>query len=123
MLNKKEFITLIAERNNTTKVEATKIVEAFLDGLEAACEQGTGVNFVGLMKAEIVDIPERHGVTKLGGEEKEWNGIIENLAYHELPHTGGSGTGWYMVGGIFLMTGSGILLTYKYVKRRKWKIF
>lgn len=62
-------------------------------------------------------------VTSPGGEEKEWNGIIENLAYHELPHTGGSGTGWYMVGGIFLMTGSGILLTYKYVKRRKWKIF
>lgn len=57
------------------------------------------------------------------GEEKEWNGIIENPAYHELPHTGGSGTGWYMVGGIFLMTGSGILLTYKYVKRRKWEIF
>lgn len=72
MINKKEFIALVAERNNTTKVEATKIVEAFLDGLEAACEQGTGVNFVGLMKAEIVDIPERHGVTKLGGEEKEW---------------------------------------------------
>ena len=43
-------------------------------------------------------------VTSPGGEEKEWNGIIENLAYHELPHTGGSGTGWYMVGGIFLMT-------------------
>lgn len=45
--------------------------------------------------------------------------VITNAPTYELPETGGSGTTPYAMGGLLLLVGSGSLLLYNHIKRRK----
>lgn len=58
-------------------------------------------------------------VTSSDGIVKNWDNIIVNTTYYELPQTGGSGEDWYMIGGLLLMAAAGVLLLYKYVRDRR----
>ena len=42
-----------------------------------------------------------------------------NTPAYELPQTGGSGTDWYMIGGLLLMAAAAVLLLYRYFKDRR----
>ena len=52
------------------------------------------------------------------GVDTEWNGVVVNNTYYELPETGGSGTTMYTTGGALLMAAAMYLLYIQY-KRRK----
>lgn len=48
-----------------------------------------------------------------GGNEIQWEGIIVNNTYYELPATGGNGTVMYTIGGILLIL-TALFLLYRY---------
>lgn len=69
MLNKTELVAKYAELRGTTKAEAERRLSDMICFLGDVIEGGNGFNFVGSMKAEIKEIPERvHRNPKDGSE-------------------------------------------------------
>ena len=53
-MNKTEFVEFIAEKNDTSKVEAKKSLEMVLTSLTEALENGDEVNLTGFGKFSVV---------------------------------------------------------------------
>ena len=76
MLNKKDLIEIIAKQQETTKVEAKKIVDAFTDGIKSIMKDNKSVNITGFAKfeskykeaykrvfgvtSELIEVPAHH---------------------------------------------------------------
>ena len=67
---KKEFVELFQKKAETkTKAEAERAVEAFLNTLEEALEEGNDVSFIGFGKFEVIERAERLGRNPKTGED------------------------------------------------------
>ncbi|NRB10318.1 MAG: HU family DNA-binding protein [Rickettsiaceae bacterium] len=60
-MNKGEFVAYIADRNNCTKADATKIVDMFTEGITGAVGGGDDVLLVGFGSFYISNIKARDG--------------------------------------------------------------
>ena len=58
-LNKKEFIAYMAEKNGMKKVEATALINTFIDTMLEATAEGYDVCMLGEMSTKIKDVAER----------------------------------------------------------------
>lgn len=67
-INKSEFITYYAEKNEITKKQAMEEVERFVDTFKYATIEKDGVNILGFMKTEIAHRDARDGVNPLTGK-------------------------------------------------------
>lgn len=68
MLNKKEFVNVIAERAGTTKQQALVIIETFLEGLASVVADGNGLQLSGYLNIKIKDVAE---VTRFNPQNRD----------------------------------------------------
>jgi len=69
-MNKKDFITLFAEKGNfSTKTEAEKKLNGFLETVEEILVKGEEVSFIGWGKWEVKAKPARVGRNPQTGKE------------------------------------------------------
>ena len=61
MLNLNEFVDYYASANNTSKAEAKRNITTFVDTYKSATLENGGVNLVGFLKSEVVDVPAKKG--------------------------------------------------------------
>lgn len=59
VLNKKDFITQMAETYDMKKKDATTVVDMFLETLMDALEEGNEVRFLGELHFKIKEVKER----------------------------------------------------------------
>ena len=71
MLNKPEFVTLLAERCEVTKVEAEAMYDDVFSTLTDVIASGEEVNISGLGRVKIVDRPARTAHNPRTGEAVE----------------------------------------------------
>lgn len=69
MLNKTEFIDYISENYDTTKKNATEIVDTFITAFSTATKECGGVNLRGFISSSIVDIPKKEYMNPRNGEK------------------------------------------------------
>ncbi|MFV0498777.1 MAG: HU family DNA-binding protein [Bacilli bacterium] len=67
-MNKKEFIEAMASKTDSSKVETTKYVDAFLETVSDALESGDGVTFVGFGSFVVRERGERTSRNPRTGE-------------------------------------------------------
>jgi DNA-binding protein HU-beta len=58
MLNRKSFIDLMADINDTKKVEAEKALDQVLNGIVAAVSEGEDLTLLGYFQMKIKDVAE-----------------------------------------------------------------
>lgn len=69
-MNKKDFIGLFASKGNfSTKIEAEKKLNSFLETIEEVLVKGEEVNFIGWGKWEVKAKPARVGRNPQTGKE------------------------------------------------------
>lgn len=68
MLNLNEFVDYYASANNTSKAEAKRNIITFVDTYKSATLEKGGVNLVGFLKSEVVDVPAKKGRNPKTGE-------------------------------------------------------
>ena len=61
MLNLNEFVEYYASVNETSKVEAKRNITTFVETFKSATLENGGVNLVGFLKSEVVDVPAKKG--------------------------------------------------------------
>lgn len=61
MLNLNEFVDYYASANNTSKAEAKRNITTFVDTYKSATLENGGINIVGFLKSEVVDVPAKKG--------------------------------------------------------------
>lgn len=59
VLNKKEFITLVADMYDMKKKDAETCIDIFMTGLKAALEEGNEVRFLGDLHFKTKQVKER----------------------------------------------------------------
>ncbi len=59
MINYKEFVNYYAETNGITKKQAVIEIKRFSNTFKSATAENEGVNLVGFMKSEIVNMPAK----------------------------------------------------------------
>lgn len=69
MMNIKDFVDYFAEKNEITKSKAREIIDMFVDTYKSGTIEKGGVNILGFMKSEIVDVPERETRNPKTGEK------------------------------------------------------
>ena len=67
-MTKSEFSERVAEKSGLSKREATKAVDAFLDSITEALQQGESVSFTGFGKFSVTQRAARQGVNPRTGE-------------------------------------------------------
>lgn len=60
-MNKTQLIDAIASDSNTTKVEAKKIIDAFINVTNSTLSAGDKVSIVGFGTFNVITKPERNG--------------------------------------------------------------
>ncbi len=60
-MNKSEFVSFIASRNDCTQTEANNIVNIFTSSVQEALRAGDSVNLVGFGAYSVVKRPARQG--------------------------------------------------------------
>ena len=68
MLNLNEFVDYYASVNETSKAEAKRNIITFVDTFKSATLENGGVNLVGFLKSEVVDVPAKKGRNPKTGE-------------------------------------------------------
>lgn len=68
MLNLNEFVDYYASVNTISKAEAKRNITTFVDTFKSATLEKGGVNLVGFLKAEVVDVPAKKGRNPKTGE-------------------------------------------------------
>lgn len=71
MLNLNEFVEYYASVNDTSKAEAKRNIITFVDTFKSATLENGGVNLVGFLKSEVVDVPAKKGRNPKTGETIE----------------------------------------------------
>lgn len=61
MLNLNEFVEYYASVNNTSKAEAKRNITTFVDTYKSCVIENGGINIVGFLKSEVVDVPAKKG--------------------------------------------------------------
>lgn len=61
MLNLNEFVDYYASANNTSKAEAKRNIITFVDTYKSCVIENGGINIVGFLKSEVVDVPAKKG--------------------------------------------------------------
>ena len=59
MITKRQFIAYYADRNDMSRAKSKIEVERFLDTFVDATLTEGGINFIGVMRSEIINVPER----------------------------------------------------------------
>jgi DNA-binding protein HU-beta len=60
-MNKAEFISYIAEKNNSTKVEAERIINSFTDAVTSALGEGQEIALLGFGRFYASKVEAREG--------------------------------------------------------------
>jgi DNA-binding protein HU-beta len=60
-MNKSEFVSFIASRNDCTQTEANNIINVFTSSVQEALKSGESVNLVGFGAYAVVKRPSRQG--------------------------------------------------------------
>jgi DNA-binding protein HU-beta len=60
-MNKAEFISYIAEKNNFTKVEAERTINSFTDAVTSALGEGKEISLIGFGKFYTSKVEAREG--------------------------------------------------------------
>ena len=68
LMNKTEFISLVAEKTGSTKTDATKAVDAVLSALRDSMVAGEDVTFIGFGTFGVKDVAEREARNPQTGE-------------------------------------------------------
>lgn len=68
-MNKTDLINKVAEATQMTKKDASKSVEAVLESIAGALQNGDKVQLIGFGNFEVKDKPERKGRNPRTGEE------------------------------------------------------
>lgn len=68
MLNLNEFVEFWASENNTSKAEAKRNIVKFVDTYKSATYEKGGVNLLGFIKAEVIDVPAKKARNPKTGE-------------------------------------------------------
>lgn len=69
-MNKQELITKMSEKADMTKVEATKALNAFIESVEEALEEGDKVTLVGFGTFEVRERAAREGRNPKNPDQK-----------------------------------------------------
>lgn len=69
MTNKSEFITYYAETNQISKRQATEEIERFSETFKSCTIVNGGINLMGFMKSEVVDVTEKECRNPKTGEK------------------------------------------------------
>lgn len=67
-MNKGEFITHMASKNNCTKVEAEKVIDMFVDGTIGALAEGNEISLIGFGNFSVGKVAARAGRNPRTGE-------------------------------------------------------
>lgn len=59
MLNLNEFVEYYASVNETSKAEAKRNITTFVDTYKSCVIENGGINIVGFLKSEVVDVPAK----------------------------------------------------------------
>lgn len=76
-MNKGEFVSFIADKYNCTKVEATKIIDSFIESVTEALSKGKEVSLVGFGNFSVNKVAAKEGRNPRTGEK------IKIAAYHQ----------------------------------------
>jgi len=68
-MNKADFVSFIAEKNNCTKVEAEKIIDVFTGSVISALSQGEVVSLVGFGGFSVSKVAARQGRNPRTGDK------------------------------------------------------
>jgi DNA-binding protein HU-beta len=68
-VTKQEFVDHVANRSGLSKADASKAVDAFLEGIETVLKGGDSVNFTGFGKFSTSNRAARMGVNPRTGEK------------------------------------------------------
>ena len=61
MPNLNEFVDYYASANDTSKAEAKRNITTFVDTFKSCVIENGGINIVGFLKSEVVDVPAKKG--------------------------------------------------------------
>ena len=70
-MTKQEFVGRVAQRSGLSQRDASKAVDAFLESIQEALQQGDSVSFTGFGKFATSDRKARTGVNPRTGERVE----------------------------------------------------
>jgi DNA-binding protein HU-beta len=60
-MNKSEFVSFMASRNDCTQTEANNIINVFISAVQEALKSGESVNLVGFGSYSVTKRPARQG--------------------------------------------------------------
>lgn len=69
MINKTEFVAYYAENNEISRAQSKREIDRFLDTLVKATADEGGVNLIGYLKTEVVDVAARDRVNPQNGKK------------------------------------------------------
>jgi DNA-binding protein HU-beta len=82
-MNKAEFVSYIADKNNCTKAEAERSLDMISDSITRALSEGNKINLVGFGAFDTVHTPAREGRNPRTGDK------INIKAYNQVKFRAG----------------------------------
>ena len=71
-MNKTQLVKEIANKTQLTQKDITTIIDALPDIIKDTVASGDKIALTGFITFVKVDVPEKTGVSKIGGVEKPW---------------------------------------------------
>lgn len=71
-MNKTDLIAKISEITTVSKKDVKAVIDSLPDVIKEAVANGDKVALTGFITFDKVDVPEKTGVSKIGGVEKPW---------------------------------------------------
>lgn len=71
-MTKQNFVKAIADRVNMTQKDVASIIDVMPEIIKETVASGDKIALTGFITFDKVDVPEKTGVSKIGGVEKPW---------------------------------------------------
>ena len=71
-MTKQNFVKAIADRVNMTQKDVASIIDVMPEIIKETVASGDKIALTGFITFDKADVPEKTGVSKIGGVEKPW---------------------------------------------------